>query len=1110
MKKALLTLVLFFTLVNVFASHTKGGWMYYEYLGQGINDPNKLRYRIVLKVYMICNASAAQMDNPVNFSFFNAGSNVFIENTSVSITSNVNVQNCTAASCNPCISNIPSICYKILTYELIKELDPTPFGYTISWQRCCRIAGLSNIQSPSDSQGATYSISIPGTSVGMNATQNSSPKFNLNDTAIVCENSSFSVDFGATDADNDSLAYSFCPAWTGGSQAAPSPATASNPPYSTVNYSGGFAGTIPLGAGVSINPRTGIVSGIAPNSGEYVVTVCVQEFRKNQFTGQYVLIGQSRKELHLRVADCVPIRANPMPNFVTCDGFNVQFSHTSTGANSVYWDFGVPGIDSDTSTENNPVFVFPDTGTYTIKFVINRGQPCSDSVTRRVGVYPGFFPGFTSSAPICIGVPVQFNDTTLSIYTPTNAWNWDFGNTTTNTDVSTIKNPQYTYTTAGTYTVTMIVASNLGCIDTVTKDIQVLPPPPINMLFKDSSYCGLDSLQLGATGTGNFSWTPNSFMLGNNTATPTVFPPSPTTYYVTLDANGCISKDSVKVSPVNDLTVSIQGVNSICEEDTTQFRGTANHSPIVWQWNNVASVESPTAQNTRVYPITTTNYTLTARWGNHCVATANKNLTVIPLATPNAGPDTAFCAGSGGVNLLAGGGNTYTWTPAAGLSNTNTPNPHANPTTSTTYIVAVGVTGCSRTRVDSVRVTVRDIPEITLINDTLICSIDTLQLTSSSPTGTFSWSPNYNISSTTGPNPLVSPDVPTKYYTTVTDAFGCQTRDSVFVDVKQFVTLDAGNDTTICRTDGFTLKTFSDALSYRWTPSTYLDRDDIKQPFTRPLADIKYYVTANIGKCQSFDSVSIRVVPYPDAKAGNDTTICFNTTAQLNATGGTTYAWSPSTFLNATDIPNPTAVNVPASIRYIVTVTDVLGCPKPSKDTVWVRVYPRVIANAGPSDTTVVAGEPLLLTGTGGDIYLWSPGTWLSNTTSPTVVAQPQSDIEYHLLVRTNAGCEGRDTIRVKVYNVEASMYVPTAFTPNGDNLNDVIKPILLGMKELTYFRVYNRWGQMMFSTTEKNKGWDGNFAGKPQHADTYVWEAIGVTFKNEVIRKKGYVVLIR
>ncbi len=1103
MKKFILSLILSFSLLSTFASHTKGGWMYYEYLGPGISDPSKLRYKIVLKLYIICNPGTGQLDDPINFTFFNASNNSFLQNVSVGISSNVNVQNCTAVSCNPCIANIPSICYKILTYETTVELASSLSGYVVSWQRCCRIIGLSNIQTPSNNSGATFTIKIPGTAGGINAEQNSSPKFNLNDTAIVCANNQFSVNFGAVDSDGDSLRYFFCNALNGGSQAVPVVNQASAPPYSSVSYTGGFSGSQPLGPGVTINPATGVVSGIAPASGEYVVSVCVFEYRNGVF------MAEARKELHLRVADCVPIRANPNPSFVTCDGFNVQFSHTSTGANSVFWDFGDPNTLADTSNIDNPVYVFPDTGVYIIKFVINRGQGCADSVYRTVGVYPGFFPGFTVGQPQCIGVPLQFTDTTRSIYTPANAWRWNFGDPATLADTSRIRNPQYTYPLAGTYNVEFIVSSDRGCIDTVYKDVVILPPPPINMLFRDSTYCGLDTLQLNASGTGNFNWTPNSFILGAGTGTPLVFPPSPTKYYVTLNNNGCISKDSVTVNPVNDLVANITGPANICEEDTAMLNGSANHSPVTWQWSNVPSLESPTAQNTRVFPASTTNYTLTARWGNNCVATANKNIVVTPLAVPVAGPDTAFCTGSGGVTLNASGGNNFIWSPATGLSATNIPNPLANPTVTTTYTVSAGVNGCTRRRVDSVMVTVRALPVMTLINDTLICSIDTLQLTTTG-TGNFTWTPNYNINSLSGPSPLVSPDVPTKYYTTLTDAFGCVTKDSVFVDVKLFVTLDAGNDTTLCKTDGFNINTFSDALSYKWTPATYLDRDDVKSPFATPLATTKYYVTGNIGKCQTTDSVNITVVNYPAAKGNPDTTVCLGTNAQLYASGGTSYAWSPATWLSATNIPNP-VVNAPsANIRYIVTVTDTLGCPKPSKDTVWVRVYPKVIADAGPRDTSVVEGEPLLLNGTGGDIYLWSPGTWLTSTIVRNPVSLPQDDIEYALLVKTLAGCEGRDSIKIKLYKVDPSMYVPTAFTPDRDGKNDVLRPILLGMKDLTYFRVYNRWGQLMFSTAEKNKGWDGTFAGKPQQADTYVWVAEGITYKAQAIRKKGYAVLLR
>ncbi len=1105
MKKLLFAFALFLIPGSgAIASHTKGGWMYYEYLGQGIVDPTKLRYKVVLNLYMICNPGAGQLDDPINFSIFDAGTNAFIQNISVGISRNNNTQNCTQQACHECITPIPSICYKIVSYEKDIELAPSLNGYTISWQRCCRITGLSNIQPPSNSAGATYTISIPGTRGGNGAALNSSPKFNFNDTAIVCNNSFFSVDFGAVDPNSDSLVYSFCDAFGGGTQGSPIPATASNPPYTPVQYSAGFSGAFPLGNNVSIDRRTGIVSGIAPASGEYVVTVCVSEYRDGEY------IGQARKELHLTVADCSIVKAVLNPSYLTCDGFAMTFSNNGSGnINDYFWDFGVPGVDDDTSNLPNPTFTYPDTGRYVIKLVVNRNSPCGDSTRAIVDVYPGFFPGFIFSNPACINVPVSFTDTTRTNYGVVNTWRWDFGNGAVLNDTSHLANPTYTYTAGGTYNVTLQVSNSKGCTKTVSQDVTVGNPPPIVMLFRDTSYCALDTVQLNASGTGNFSWSPTSFMTGANTATPLVFPPTPTKYYVTLDANGCISRDSVTVNPVNNLTASVTGPSNICEEDTVTLNGSTNHSPVSWQWSNPSTLSAPTSQQTNAFPATTTNYTLTVRWGNNCIATAPKTINVKPLAVLVVSPDTSICTGSGGVPISASGGDTYAWTPAAGLSNPNIANPVARPTVTTTYKVAVGVTGCARLREDTIMVTVRTLPELTVTNDTLICSTDTLQLTGTG-TGNFTWTPNYNISSLSGPAPLVSPDVPTWYYTTLTDVFGCQSRDSVFVDVKQFVTLDAGNDTTVCRTDGFFLNVNSDALSYKWTPSSYLDRDDVKRPFTTPLATIKYYVVGNIGKCQSRDSVTLTVVPYPRAAAGNDTTVCLGTSGQLQASGGSSYFWSPSTFLSSVNIPNPVVTNPTANIRYIVTVSDTLGCPKPAKDTVWVRVYPKVMADAGPRDTSVVAGEPLQLNGSGGDNYLWEPGDWLTSTITRNPVALPENNIEYHLLVTTTAGCEGRDSIRVTVYRVEASMYVPTAFTPNGDALNDVLRPILLGMKSLEYFRVYNRWGQLLFSTSEKGKGWDGTFAGKPQQADTYVWMAQGVDYKNVTITKKGYAVLIR
>ncbi|MEO5783390.1 MAG: gliding motility-associated C-terminal domain-containing protein, partial [Ginsengibacter sp.] len=229
---------------------------------------------------------------------------------------------------------------------------------------------------------------------------------------------------------------------------------------------------------------------------------------------------------------------------------------------------------------------------------------------------------------------------------------------------------------------------------------------------------------------------------------------------------------------------------------------------------------------------------------------------------------------------------------------------------------------------------------------------------------------------------------------------------------------------------------------------------------------------------------------------------------QFNESGGSMYTWSPAFFLNNPNIPNPIA-NPDRSIRYIVTITDTLGCPKPSFDTVVVIVQ-KVIADAGPRDTTIVVNQPLQLNASGGQFYLWIPSTGLNNNAIANPVAILNDNIQYVVTVSTAAGCFATDTINVTVYKIPAGLYIPNAFTPNGDGLNDVFRPIALGIKQIHYFKIYNRWGQLMFSTTQQNQGWDGTFKSKPQDAGVFVWIVEGVDYLGNKITQKGTVTLIR
>lgn len=1110
MKKLIFTILLSLTLLNVFSAHIKGGFFTYEYLGPGA-APSSLRYKIILTVYMACGATTAQISDPINFSIYTGNFPTLYRDVSVFKTSEFPLAKFVD---DPCITGAQDICYyKVVTYELSDiELPSSVDGYTVSYQRCCRIANMDNINN-SGNVGNTYTIKIPGTSSSvLNANQNSSPNFPVNDTAVVCGGSFFRYPFTASDKDGDQLTYTFCSAFEGGSTSNATPATADPPPYTTVSYSAPYSGSQPMGSGVTIDSKTGMISGIAPlisNTGEFVVTVCVTETRNGQF------VGQTRKELHIQVKDCVPLKALLNPKPVTCDGFAVNFSNDAVNQSGVLydWDFGDPasGV-NNTSTLPTPGHTYTDTGVYIVKLKVSTGIICADSTTLAVKVYPGFFPDFTLSGPLCKGSNIQFFDNTSTKYGKVTGWHWDFGDPLSLADTSIFQNTIYAYPDPATYNVRLIVGNTFGCIDTVYKDVIIAGNPPLTGVSGDTSYCGLDTLQLTASGPGNFNWTPGTNILNSNTATPLVFPAVPTNYIVTLNLAGCISRDTVKVTPKYDLTTSITAsASNICEDDILTLTANSNYSSnLTWNWSPASTVSDSLAKVTRAFPTTNTTYTLTTFLGKHCVATASQTINVKALAIPNAGVDRSICIGQTSVQLNATGGNTYQWTPAAGLSNPNIPNPIASPAVTTDYQVTVGVTGCSKLRSDTMQVLVRALPPMTLTNDTLICSIDTLQLLASG-TGNFSWSPNVNISNVSAQNPLVSPDVPVKYFATLTDAFGCKNTDSVFVDVKLFVSINAGADTAICRNDGMVLNTVSDALSYKWSPPLYLNDNTIKRPLATPLDPvITYTVIGNIGKCQSTDQVTIRTVPYPQPSAGNDTLICFGGSAQLRASGGSIYAWLPSTYLTSTSISNPVSIKPATDIKYTVTVSDVLGCPKKIDASVWVRVLPLIIADAGPRDTSVVIGQPLLLNGTGGTTYQWSPSLWLSNPGIANPVALPEDNIQYILTASNAAGCQNKDSIRVKVFKVPPDLYVPTGFSPNGDANNDVLRPILLGMRSLKYFRVFNRWGQLIFSTSQKDRGWDGTLKGNPQEPGTYVWMAEGETFTGKVITKKGTTVLLR
>ncbi len=357
---------------------------------------------------------------------------------------------------------------------------------------------------------------------------------------------------------------------------------------------------------------------------------------------------------------------------------------------------------------------------------------------------------------------------------------------------------------------------------------------------------------------------------------------------------------------------------------------------------------------------------------------------------------------------------------------------------------------------------------------------------------------------------------PGNYALQVKDALGCLTSFNTTVGLTDDLSITPQSDETICESKSVQLNLTSNALQYSWLPATGLSNTAISNPVANPVVTTQYIVTATFGRCVAKDTVVVNVNPAPIPNAGPDGFTCYGQNYTLQAAGGVQYQWSPPTYLNSTTIPNP--ISTPSKdITYTLSIlADANGCASLVTDQMTIDVTPPLKLKTYPFDTIGYPGDQFQLLAVPNDpdatTFVWTPATRLSSSSiaNPIVtVGDVGQDIQYRVIATTQAGCRGEGYVTVRVYK-GPDIYVPTGFTPNNDGKNDKFTPFPVGMKSYNYFRVFNRWGQLVFTTTQLNYGWDGRSGGVEQPAGTYVWMIEGVTKDNRLITKKGTVVMIR
>ncbi len=586
----------------------------------------------------------------------------------------------------------------------------------------------------------------------------------------------------------------------------------------------------------------------------------------------------------------------------------------------------------------------------------------------------------------------------------------------------------------------------------------------------------------------------------------------PHTVMVT-DVFGCFSIFNINVAQGPGLTSTINGLNPPCSNinnGTITITPTSGTAPYQYSLN-----AGPSQASNIFTGLAPGAYTVSFTDAAGCSGTNTVTLTTNAAITATSTLVSPLCNGvsNGSITLNASGGVApYQYSINAGA--TYQVSPTFGGLAAGTYNFLIrDAAGCIFNF--SFTLTQPAVVNAAAINGIASCANNNGTITINANGGTPAYQYSINNGVTYQPGNVFT-NLPVGNYNSirVRDANGCIANASAVISLNDTMRLDLGTDSTICFGSSIVLlpQTNPQTDTFRWAPSAGLNYDTAKNPIASPNDTTKYYLVAKWGICQRIDSITINVLHKPIANAGKDTTVCYKTNALLvgnatNLSGTVNYLWSPPDSLNTPNAAS-TIARIDTTRKFTLTVTDNYGCNFSVSDSMWVYMMPPLVVHAG-NDTNAILGRPHQLLGSGGSNYVWSPAGPLNNPFIAKPLATLYNDTYFTVVVTDSIGCTASDGVFIKVY--EGPMYyVPNAFTPNGDGLNDVFRPIPVGIQSTTSFRVYNRYGELMFQTNKWLEGWDGMYKGKKALAGTYTWMIKGIDKNGKVVEMSGTVILIQ
>ncbi|WP_341901091.1 gliding motility-associated C-terminal domain-containing protein [Fluviicola taffensis] len=649
-----------------------------------------------------------------------------------------------------------------------------------------------------------------------------------------------------------------------------------------------------------------------------------------------------------------------------------------------------------------------------------------------------------------------------------------------------------------------------------------LAQPTVSIDVTDASCTMGGSLTAHVSGGApsySYNWQPS---LGNS---PTHTNVAAGTYdLIVTDAHGCTGSATATISGGSSFTTISA---SICGNEPYYFNGTPYTQSGTYQFEYTTTggcdstivleleahpiyrdsffvspcSDEPVTYNGQVYPPIVGVYDFTFQSIYGCDSLVR--MYIGPALQVYAEEDT-ICAGDS-VQLHIWGGDTYQWSPANLFDDPTSGNPIASVTETTeltVYITTISDDGLEicGAAIEHITITVLGHETVYALGDTLICIGNTVPL-SGIGAETYTWSPAASLDDSQISHPLASPGGTTWYQMEATTSKGCVIRDSVLVQVVTDLPIPFMPDSvSTCRGSSIGLSV-SGADSYVWSPAAGISPLNGATVTLNPLNDLTYYCDFSNVCGTVRDSVYLEV-NIADIQAGSDTVVCPKEMVILHAFGGVSYEWFPSV---ATLSGNQVIVYPDQNTLYFAVGTDSNGCT----DTAWtdVQVYPQPFVQV--TDEHAVLGEDVQLNAHAGNstgIFTWYPAEYLNCNVCQDPIAHPDRNMSYEVTFIDSNGCKATDKMTIFY---DPQVYVPNAFIPDGNNLNDQFKAVCSNVDEFELF-IYDRWGEEVFRTNTVEQGWDGTHQSKACAEGIYNWTIRYVGSDNTIKVLVGHVNLLR